>query len=210
VPDEVLNRLRECIEANLGEQSLILTRAYWIKNRESNSGLLEPFGLSEAAVPEQVAALELIRTVNSATHDGKRTQGAANKLALVAESQGGRYCRMCGDRDLLHVDHIRPKSRAGTDHISNLQLLCVPCNLGKGATEFGNLPNVLRVRTDESISDGLRFLRLSLRAVESAGRPLGRCDCGHLADETRLFVSCRESLAAHLTNLRVTCEACDV
>ncbi|ORA15580.1 hypothetical protein BST16_09240 [Mycobacterium asiaticum DSM 44297] len=209
VQDEVLKRLRESIEGALREQTLILARDYWVKNRENNSGLLKPFDLLDAATTEQVAALELIRAVNSATHDGKRTHGAAKLLPLVAKSQGGFYCRMCGEQHPLHVDHIRPTSKAGTDHISNLQLLCSPCNLGKGATEFGNLPSILRVRTDESVDAGLRFLRLSLRAIESAGRPLGRCDCGQLASEKRLFVSCRQSLAANLTNLRVTCEACD-
>ena len=32
----------------------------------------------------------------------------------------------------LTIDHIIPESRAGTDHIGNLQLLCGHCNSVKG------------------------------------------------------------------------------
>lgn len=42
-------------------------------------------------------------------------------------------CRRCGAsaEAILHVDHIVPKSRGGTDDIDNLQTLCRDCNLGK-------------------------------------------------------------------------------
>jgi len=33
---------------------------------------------------------------------------------------------------VMDVDHILPKSRGGTDHIDNLQLLCSGCNRSKG------------------------------------------------------------------------------
>ncbi len=32
----------------------------------------------------------------------------------------------------LTVDHILPRSRGGTDHLDNLQLLCLGCNSSKG------------------------------------------------------------------------------
>lgn len=35
----------------------------------------------------------------------------------------------------VEVDHIVPVSRGGTDEISNLQLLCVPCHRKKTANE---------------------------------------------------------------------------
>lgn len=46
-------------------------------------------------------------------------------------------CQYCGAKapDVsLHVDHIRPRSRGGSDHHTNLATACRDCNIGKGAT----------------------------------------------------------------------------
>ncbi len=41
-------------------------------------------------------------------------------------------CAGCGRfTDKVHIDHIHPKSRGGTDDPENLQLLCDKCNLSK-------------------------------------------------------------------------------
>lgn len=54
----------------------------------------------------------------------------------------GRRCAYCGATDVpLEIDHIIPKSRGGTDRVSNLTLACRKCNLKKGkktAAEFGH------------------------------------------------------------------------
>lgn len=42
-------------------------------------------------------------------------------------------CRHCGDHHQLSIDHIVPRSAGGSNHDDNLQVLCVPCNLKKGA-----------------------------------------------------------------------------
>lgn len=58
-----------------------------------------------------------------------------------------RTCAYCGKSDVpLQVEHVIPKSRGGTDRISNLALACAPCNQKKGnrtAVEFGH-PEVER------------------------------------------------------------------
>ncbi len=44
-----------------------------------------------------------------------------------------RHCAYCGARDLpLEVDHIHPRSRGGSDRVSNLTLACHACNQAKG------------------------------------------------------------------------------
>lgn len=52
-------------------------------------------------------------------------------------------CFYCGSRlKVMHVDHMQPLSRGGTDHWWNLVRACASCNLSKGAKtaeEFMNL-----------------------------------------------------------------------
>ena len=49
-------------------------------------------------------------------------------------------CRTCGavstDHGVtLHVDHIQPVAKGGRTIKSNLQTLCMDCNLGKGTKD---------------------------------------------------------------------------
>ena len=56
-----------------------------------------------------------------------------NKKQLYGE-QGG-HCNGCGEHfkpQNLTVDHIIAREKGGTDHLSNLQLLCGHCNSVKG------------------------------------------------------------------------------
>lgn len=50
-------------------------------------------------------------------------------------SRDGFKCRACGSEpgaDHLHIDHIVPISAGGPHEVSNMQVLCAPCNLTKG------------------------------------------------------------------------------
>lgn len=44
----------------------------------------------------------------------------------------GSVCKFCGTTSFLSIDHIIPVRQGGTNDISNLQPLCVPCNSQKG------------------------------------------------------------------------------
>ncbi|XRQ05598.1 RNA-guided endonuclease IscB [Actinomadura welshii] len=45
----------------------------------------------------------------------------------------GRACVYCDATDVpVNIDHVRPRSKGGTDRVSNLVLACVPCNQAKG------------------------------------------------------------------------------
>ena len=63
----------------------------------------------------------------------KRLVPARIKFLLIDER---KCCENCGSRPpaaILHVDHIIALKNGGTNCISNLQVLCEACNLGKGA-----------------------------------------------------------------------------
>lgn len=60
-----------------------------------------------------------------------------------------RQCVYCGAKDLpLEVEHIKPRSRGGTDRTSNLALACHSCNQSKGNQDIkdflSNKPDVLK------------------------------------------------------------------
>ncbi len=62
-----------------------------------------------------------------------RYNSPQNKTELYGKQEG--YCSACEEHFKmrhLEVDHIIAKSVGGTDHISNLQLLCSNCNRIKG------------------------------------------------------------------------------
>lgn len=45
-----------------------------------------------------------------------------------------RRCAYCDIVDVpLNIDHVRPRSRQGSDRVSNLVLACIPCNQKKGS-----------------------------------------------------------------------------
>ena len=62
-----------------------------------------------------------------------RSIPSAVRYQVLARDRG--RCVLCGASSdagaALHVDHVMPKSRGGSDHPSNLQTLCQDCNAGK-------------------------------------------------------------------------------
>ena len=46
----------------------------------------------------------------------------------------GWECVICGSHRNLSVDHIIPKALGGTDDLENLQTMCIPHNVRKGAS----------------------------------------------------------------------------
>jgi hypothetical protein len=81
----------------------------------------------------------------------------------------GRTCAYCGITNVpLEVEHIIPKSRGGTDRVSNLTLSCKSCNRNKGdmtAEEFGHPTIQDRAKTSLKAPASLNNIRW--RIVES-------------------------------------------
>lgn len=75
-----------------------------------------------------------------------KRQPIPRKLRHQVFQRDGYRCRECGatnKQTRLHVDHIKPVSKGGTNDLSNLQTLCEACNLAKYTDEWvgGNITN---------------------------------------------------------------------
>jgi 5-methylcytosine-specific restriction endonuclease McrA len=89
----------------------------------------------------------------------------------------GHRCAYCGARDVpLEVEHIVPKSRGGSDRVSNLALACRACNERKGnrtAAEFGH--PAVQERAKRSLQDAaaINSTRWALwRVLTALGLPV--------------------------------------
>lgn len=61
----------------------------------------------------------------------KSAKGVMPTLEELKEIQGN-CCLACGSTENLRRDHVIPVTKGGTNDISNIQLLCDPCNTSKG------------------------------------------------------------------------------
>ena len=69
----------------------------------------------------------------------------SNSKIQILKNSGGR-CELCGisaHERFLEVDHIIPRSRGGSNDLSNLQALCYKCNSAKGASDETDFRGIL-------------------------------------------------------------------
>lgn len=85
-----------------------------------------------AANPEHWSALG--RTAGNTRRARKRAAEVVGPVSAATYRTilGSGPCVYCG-APATHVDHVRPLSRGGWEHESNLAPACSPCNLSKGA-----------------------------------------------------------------------------
>lgn len=208
------------VALNLLESRVVVRTDLWHRQSESDAfamqflsdALGEPqHGSWDNEVLHGEPALAAFRGINRRSHAYGATKGAARYKSVVAKAQGGAFCSMCGRRDQLVVDHIEPVSIGGLDDaISNMQLLCVECNLGKSDLRDRALPIAVRQHRTAVVSSGLRFKHLLMDSVLIDNRNRGMCSCGTHADAAELRVGIWPSqAAANLLNLRTKCTNCD-
>ena len=74
----------------------------------------------------------------------------SKKLRFEVFKRDKFTCQYCGIKApdvILHVDHIRPRSKGGPDDLINLVTCCVDCNLGKGPRELSDDSAVVKQRS---------------------------------------------------------------
>ncbi|WLW58557.1 RNA-guided endonuclease IscB [Streptomyces sp. YU58] len=60
---------------------------------------------------------------------------AGTEARAYLRAKWNRSCSYCGASGVpLNIDHLRPRSRGGSNRVSNLVLACAPCNQAKGNT----------------------------------------------------------------------------
>ncbi len=62
-----------------------------------------------------------------------RSSDAKRMFREGIKLRDGHKCVYCGSSENLTVDHVRPKSKGGTDTADNLVTACRPCNQAKGS-----------------------------------------------------------------------------
>ncbi|MGW3424754.1 RNA-guided endonuclease IscB [Streptomyces phaeochromogenes] len=115
----------------------------------------------------------------------ERQQGtlAGTEIRSYLLTKWNRACAYCDATGIpLNIDHLRPRSRGGSDRVSNLVLACVSCNQAKGSTPVeillahrpDRLAKILRqVRTPLHDAAAMNATRWRLtEALETLGRPV--------------------------------------
>lgn len=90
----------------------------------------------------------------------------------------GRRCAYCGKQRVpLEVEHLVPKSRGGSDRVSNLALSCHECNQRKGtqtASEFGHPEVEVQARQPLKDAAAVNATRVCLvEELRALGLPVG-------------------------------------
>lgn len=82
---------------------------------------------------DKVRALDHAKRAKRCAVEGKHT---ASQIRDLLKKQKGR-CINCkvNIESRYHIDHIIPISRGGSNWITNIQLLCPPCNISKSAKD---------------------------------------------------------------------------
>lgn len=62
-----------------------------------------------------------------------RSSDAKRMFRESIKDRDGHKCVYCGSSENLTIDHVRPKSKGGTDTADNCVTACRPCNQAKGS-----------------------------------------------------------------------------
>lgn len=73
----------------------------------------------------------------------------SQKLRFEVFKRDAFKCQYCGKSAplvVLHIDHVTPIAKGGTNDLMNLVTSCVECNLGKGPRKLDDMTSITRVQ----------------------------------------------------------------
>ncbi|MDJ0747353.1 MAG: RNA-guided endonuclease IscB, partial [Xenococcaceae cyanobacterium MO_167.B27] len=107
-------------------------------------------------VPINSIAIELVR-FDTQKLDNPEISGVEYQQGTLYQYEVRQYllekfnrtCAYCGSRDVpLEVEHTLPKSKGGSNRVSNLAIACVPCNQAKSNLDIqeflADKPSILK------------------------------------------------------------------
>lgn len=119
----------------------------------------------------------------------KRT-ALSKRVRFEVFKRDGFRCTYCGATPAdspLHVDHVTPVSRGGSDDPDNLVTACSGCNLGKGAVELGDrLPSKIVDEAQREQAEQIREYLAVHREIRSAKREVAKA----IAEQWEAILGC--------------------
>lgn len=81
---------------------------------------------------EQALLAAEVYEANPPLNDGRLNSKSWAIVRRAVIERDGLVCRYCGQvPNQVHIDHVHPISRGGSNDMSNLVVSCAPCNIEK-------------------------------------------------------------------------------
>lgn len=91
-------------------------------------GFINPTGIQRELIGSGPTVSSIRRSLREELAPGSHTQREWRQVM----ARDGYRCLCCGSKKRLSKDHIQPIASGGSNDVSNLQTLCIPCNSRKG------------------------------------------------------------------------------
>lgn len=116
----------------------------------------------EFLIPKVVRLMSLVKVIY------KNYVPFSRKNVLLRDKYTCAYCGYCGDKKLITIDHVIPRSKGGKDTFENCVACCVHCNERKGDKLLEDINMYLRRKPyNPTVSEFMNLRVLLLPEVSS-------------------------------------------